>query len=29
MKVYENDKYIDDLKYVDSLDLDWEKVKDR
>ena len=29
MKVYENDKYIDDLKYVDSLDLPWEKLKDR
>ena len=29
MKVYENDKYIDDLKYVASLDLPWEKLKDR
>ena len=26
MKVYENDKYIDDLKYVASLDLPWEKL---
>lgn len=29
MKVYENDKYIDDLKYVASLSLPYEKLQDK
>lgn len=29
MKVYENGKYIDDLKYVASLDLPWDKLQNK
>lgn len=28
MKLYENTKYLDDIKYVVSLDLPWDKMKD-